>query len=111
MLALFAKFLFAGVVVSYVVVAIRRVFTRRGRGALGPAAVGSVYEMLNEDRRKAVEIIIDSRVKDLGLHTYYYEIHPRDLEHVQFPWTFQRQLYDCMHDYLMEMFTRTPQMR
>jgi hypothetical protein len=63
-LALFAKFLFAGVVVSYVVVAIRRVFTRRGRGALGPAAVGSVYEMLNEDRRKAVEIIIEERAEE-----------------------------------------------
>ena len=63
------------------------------------------------EKGEAVEIIIESRVKDLGLHTYYYEIHPRDLEHTQFPWTFQRQLFDCMHDYLMEMFTRTPQMR
>ena len=64
MLALFAKFLFAGVVVSYVVVAIRRVFTRRGRGALGPAAVGSVYEMLNEDRKRAMEIIIEERAEE-----------------------------------------------
>ena len=31
--------------------------------------------------------------------------------HPQFPWTFQRYLYDCMHDYLVEMFLRTPQNR
>jgi hypothetical protein len=43
------------------------------------------------------------------LHTYYAPIHPRDIEHPQFPWTFQRYLYDCMHDYLVEMFTHTPQ--
>jgi hypothetical protein len=37
--------------------------------------------------------------------------HARDLEHPQFAWTFQRYLYDCMHDYLVEMFVRTPQSR
>ena len=36
---------------------------------------------------------------------------PRDIEHPQFPWTFQRYLYDCLHDYLIEMFIRTPQTR
>jgi hypothetical protein len=33
------------------------------------------------------------------------------LAHSQFPWTFQRYLYDCMHDYLVELFLRTPQIR
>ena len=70
-----------------------------------------LFELSAREKGEAVEIIIESRSKDLGLHTYYYEMHPRDLEHVQFPWTFQRQLFDCMHDYLMEMFTRTPQER
>ncbi len=63
------------------------------------------------EKGDAVEVIIDFKNKDLGLHTYYYEIHPRDLEHPQFPWTFQRQLYDCIHDYIIEMFTLTPQMK
>ena len=60
---------------------------------------------------EAVEVII--RFKDPGVpvHTYYFEIHPRDLDHPQFEWSFQRQLYDCLHDYLIEMFTRTPQSR
>lgn len=63
------------------------------------------------EKGEAVEVIIDFRNKDLGLHTYYFEMHPRDLAHPQFPWTFQRQLYDCVHDYIIEMFTNTPQMR
>jgi hypothetical protein len=72
------------------------------------------HPLLNFSAREkgdAVEVIIDFKNKDLGLHTYYYEIHPRDLEHPQFPWTFQRQLYDCVHDYIIEMFTLTPQMK
>ncbi len=59
----------------------------------------------------AVELVIETRDSSLGLHTYYAPIHARDIEHPQFAWTFQRYLYDCMHDYLVEMFVRTPQMR
>ena len=63
------------------------------------------------EKGETVEVIIDFRDKCLGLHTYYYEMHPRDLAHPQFAWTFQRQLYDCVHDYIIEMFTLTPQMK
>ncbi len=59
----------------------------------------------------AIELVIETKDPGLGLHTYYAPVHPRDIEHSQFPWTFQRYLYDCMHDYLVEMFLRTPQMR
>jgi hypothetical protein len=38
-------------------------------------------------------------------------VHPRDLDHPQFEWSFQRQLYDALHDYFVEMFVRTPQDR
>lgn len=55
----------------------------------------------------AIELVIE--LKSRRLHTYYAPIHPRDIEHPQFPWTFQRYLYDCMHDYLVEMFVHTPQ--
>jgi hypothetical protein len=59
----------------------------------------------------SVELVIELKNKDLGLHTYYAPIHPRDIDHAQFPWTLQRYLYDCLHDYLIEMFVRTPQSR
>ena len=35
--------------------------TRRRRGGVGPGAAGIVYDMLNEDKRKAVEIIVEER--------------------------------------------------
>ena len=40
---------------------------------------------------------------------YMFLLRPREIENTQFPWTFQRQLYDCLHDYVIEMFTRNPQ--
>ncbi len=58
-----------------------------------------------------VELVIALKGPNPGLHTYYAPVHERDIEHPQFPWTFQRYLYDCMHDYLVEMFVRTPQTR
>jgi hypothetical protein len=60
---------------------------------------------------EAVEVIIRFRDSALPVHTYYFEVHPRDLDNAQFEWHFQRQLYDCLHDYFIEMFTRTPQSR
>jgi len=63
------------------------------------------------EKGEAVEVIIQFKSSPVPVHTYYFELHPRDLDHPQFEWTFQRQLYDCLHDYLIEMFTRTPQNR
>ena len=70
------------------------------------------HPLFTFDAREAgdsVEVIIDFRDKAFGMHTYYYKMHPRDLDHPQFTWTFQRQLYDCVHDYIIEMFTKNPQ--
>lgn len=58
---------------------------------------------------EGVEVVINFRNPRVPVHTYYFELHPRDLDHPQFEWTFQRQLYDSLHDYLIEMFIRTPQ--
>jgi len=60
---------------------------------------------------EAVEVLIQFRNPPVPVHTYIFEMHPRDLDHPQFEWTFQRQLYDCLHDYMIEMFIRTPQDR
>ena len=56
-----------------------------------------------------VEVIINFRNPAVPVHTYYFSLHPRDLDHPQFEWEFQRQLFACLHDYLVEMFVRTPQ--
>jgi hypothetical protein len=59
----------------------------------------------------AIEIAIDLKNSAVPVHTYRFQIHPRDLENPQFTWNLQRQLYDALHDYFVEMFTRTPQDR
>ena len=72
------------------------------------------HPLLKFDARatgEGVTVIIEFKDSPVPVHTYYFELHPRDLDHPQFEWTFQRQLYDCLHDYLIEMFTRTPQMK
>jgi hypothetical protein len=58
-----------------------------------------------------VEIIIKFKDESVPVHTYYFDLHPRDLDDSQFEWSFQRQLFDALHDYFMEMFIRTPQDR
>ncbi len=43
------------------------------------------------------------------VHEYFFLLRPREIEHKQFPWMLQKQLYDCLHDYVIEMFTGNPQ--
>lgn len=64
-----------------------------------------------EKKDGSVELVIELKEPAPGVHTYFAPIHPRDIENPQFPWTFQRYLYDCLHDYLVELFVRTPQSR
>jgi hypothetical protein len=62
-----------------------------------------------------IEVLIDlkSPVRNAApsVHTYIFQLHPRDLDNPQFAWQLQRQLYDALHDYFVEMFTGTPQDR
>jgi hypothetical protein len=61
-----------------------------------------------ELKGEQVEVRIRFTNPPVPVHTYSFQVHARDAENPQFEWTFQRQLYDCLHDYLIEMFTRTP---
>lgn len=72
------------------------------------------HPLLNFSARakgEGVEIIIQFKDPSFPVHTYHFDLHPRDLDNSQFEWSFQRQLYDALHDYFMEMFIRTPQDR
>jgi len=64
-----------------------------------------------ENHRGEVELLITLKRAVPDAHTYVAPLHPRDIEGSQFAWNFQRYLYDCMHDYLVELFIRTPQSR
>jgi hypothetical protein len=56
-----------------------------------------------------VEVEIRFKPAGVDVHTYQFLLQPREIENKQFPWAFQRQLYDCLHDYVIEMFTCNPQ--
>src|SRR5437867_12490122 len=70
------------------------------------------HPLLNFDARAkggGVGVIINFKNYPVPVHTYYFDLHPRDLDHPQFEWSFQQQLYACLQDYMVEMFIRTPQ--
>jgi hypothetical protein len=63
------------------------------------------------DTNGVIEILIDLKNATVLVHQYVLPIHARDLDHPQFTWHLQRQIYDGLHDYFIEMFIRTPQDR
>jgi MYXO-CTERM domain-containing protein len=54
-----------GIVWLAVLVAVGVLFARqrRRRGRLGPGGYGAVYDLLNEDRRQAIEIVVEGRAE------------------------------------------------
>jgi hypothetical protein len=58
---------------------------------------------------EGVEVEIYFKPEGVEVHRYLFLLRPREIENAQFPWSFQRQLYDCLHDYVIEMFTLNPQ--
>jgi hypothetical protein len=70
-----------------------------------------LFRFSTEARGGSVLLAIDLR-EGLGVeHHYEVSLHERESENRQFPWTFQKLLYDCLHDFVVEMFERNPQMR
>jgi hypothetical protein len=58
---------------------------------------------------EGVEVEIKFKLVNEEVHRYVFLLRPREIENAQFPWSFQSQLYNCLHDYVIEMFTRNPQ--
>jgi hypothetical protein len=70
-----------------------------------------LLEFSAREHEGEVQLVIRLKQAAPDVHTYYAPLHPRDIANPQFPWTLQRYLYDCLHDYLVELFVRTPQSR
>ena len=62
-----------------------------------------------EPAPKGVFVNIRFYAQREDVHDYQFLLLPQEIEHKQFPWSFQRQLYDCLHDYVIELFTCNPQ--
>lgn len=64
-------------------------------------------------RAEGEGVVVEIRFKSdaIPVHVYEFTLRPREIDSPQFIWNFQRQLYDCLHDYVIEMFTRNPQQK
>jgi len=59
-------------------------------------------------RLPGVEVVVTLKITNVYDDPYRLHLKPREIEARGFEWDFQRQLYNCLHDYLVEMFTRSP---
>jgi len=66
------------------------------------------FDFEAREKGDAVEMVIRSKLSNVLSPEYRIALNQRDIENSQFPWTFQRLLYDCLHDYVVELFTRNP---
>ena len=55
-----------------------------------------------------VEMVIRSKISEVLSPEYRITLAERDVQSTQFPWTFQKLLYDCLTDYIVELFTKSP---
>ena len=66
------------------------------------------FEFSARDSDRGVELCIRSKVDGVLSPEYRLTFAERDLQSTQFPWTFQKLLYDCLTDYMVELFTKSP---
>lgn len=52
-----------GLLIFVVLIALTVQLRRRGGSGPGPGAAGAVYDLLNQDRRNAIEIILEERAE------------------------------------------------
>jgi len=67
-----------------------------------------LFEWEARNLSSGVEVTIRLKVSGVYDEAYRLLLRPREIEARGFEWDFQRQLYNCLHDYLVEMFTRSP---
>lgn len=70
-----------------------------------------LFEWKAEPSARGVRVIVYLKYSDIHDDPYVFYLTPRELEARAFEWDFQRQLYNYLHDYLIEMFTRSPQIK
>jgi len=51
------------IAVVFLIIAVRKARRTRGRLGVGSAGAGVIYDMLNEDKRRAIEIIVEEKAE------------------------------------------------
>ena len=66
------------------------------------------FDFSATEKDGGVELCIRSRIPNVLSPEYRITFSERDLKSTQFAWTFQKLLYDCLTDYVVELFTKCP---
>jgi hypothetical protein len=66
------------------------------------------FDFYAREKGDDVEMVIRSKIPNVLSPEYKITLNERDLQSSQFPWTFQKLLYDCLTDYIVELFTKSP---
>ena len=66
------------------------------------------FDFEAREKGDEVEMVIRSRTPGVHSPEYKITINERDIQSKQFRWTFQKLLYDCLTDYTVELFTKSP---
>ena len=66
------------------------------------------FDFEAREKGEDVEMVIRSRVPNVLSPEYRIALKERDIENSQFRLTFQKLLYDCLTDYVVELFTKSP---
>jgi hypothetical protein len=69
------------------------------------------FDFAAREKDDGIELCIRSKIPDVLSPEYRITFSERDINSTQFPWTFQRLLYDCLTDYVVELFTKSPMTR
>lgn len=70
-----------------------------------------LFDWKAEPTERGIRVIVHLKYSAIHDDPYVFYLTPRELEARAFEWDFQRQLYNYLHDYLIEMFTRSPQIK
>lgn len=66
------------------------------------------FDFEAREKDGSVELCIRSKIPNVLSPEYRIRLADRDVQSSQFTWTFQRLLYDCLTDYVVELFTQSP---
>jgi hypothetical protein len=66
------------------------------------------FDFACREKGDGVELFIRSKIPNVLSPEYRFTFSERELKSPQFPWAFQRTLYDCLTDYVVELFTKCP---
>jgi len=69
------------------------------------------FDFAARPAEQGVELCIRSKIPNVLSPEYRIVLSERDLAGAQLPWTLQKLLYDCLTDYVVELFTKAPMTR